>query len=123
MKSPFSNNLICISLKKVKTIEDVKTLLKSNDLDDLYAREIMDFKEDGYLKLYLDRVTHNLVAFTHSDDKKFIEFTDEWLKFMRHIEPIELPSKELTIDDILDKINKSGMESLTKEELKKLKKK
>ncbi len=122
-KYKFSNSLICISLKKLKSIDDVKSLLKNNDLDDLYPKEIMEFKNDGYLKLFLDKETHNLVAFTHSDDKKFIQFTDEWLKFIRHVETLELPQKNISVDDVLDKINKSGMDSLTKEEFRLLRKK
>jgi glyceraldehyde-3-phosphate dehydrogenase/erythrose-4-phosphate dehydrogenase len=122
-KYKFSNSLICISLKKLRSIDDVKSLLKNNDLDDLYPKEIMEFKEEGYLKLYLDKKTHNLVALVHSDDKKFIEFTDEWIKFLRHIEPLELPKKDMTVDEVLEKINKCGMKSLTKQELNVLKRK
>ena len=93
MNTNFSNSLICINLKSIKSIDDIKDIFKHHQIDDLYPKEIMEFKEEGYLKLYLDKKTHNLVALVHSDDKKFIEFTDEWLKFMRHIEPLEVPER------------------------------
>lgn len=123
MKTNFSDSLICINLKSIKSINDIKDIFKHYQIDDLYPKEIMEFKEEGYLKLYLDKKTHNLVALVHSDDKKFIEFTDEWFKFMRHIGSLKVPEKEVTVDEVLDKINKYGMESLTKKELKVLKRK
>ena len=118
----FSEPFILINLKKLSDLKKIKELLKLHNIEDSSAKEILEMREDGYLRLYLDKKTHYLVAFTHEDNKGKLEFTEEFLKFVKRMHPIGFPDNELNVDDILDKISETGLESLTKREKKWLRK-
>jgi hypothetical protein len=118
------NNMICIHLKRYKNIDDINKLLKENNLLFLSAEKLLKCLNDGYLKLFFDKKNLDLIAYTHLESKKKIIFTDAFLIYMNNMNSIGLNSKreikktdfkniKLTIDDILDKINLSGIESLS----------
>ena len=109
------SNIICMHLNRFKNIEDVKKTLIEHNLQDLEENDIMELKNEGYSKLFLDKTTHNIICTVHSSSKKKIEMTSDFFKYLNNMQSIDWtrPKKQLSIDMILDKISEKGMDSLT----------
>jgi len=97
-------------------------MLRDNGLSAyIEAKVLLNLKHDGYLKLWLDNQTFRTVAWTSSPDKKRVHLSDDYLQFLKDmnsltfVEPYGSKSS-LNLDTILDKIAKSGIESLTQNE-------
>ena len=102
-------------------LEDFRRMLRDNGLSAfIEAKVLLNLKHDGYLKLWLDNQTFRTVAWTSSPDKKRVHFSDDYTQFLKDmnsltfVETSETPL--LNLDNILDKIAKSGIESLTTHE-------
>ena len=90
----FDNNIICIHLKRFNSLEDITNLITDNNFLDLNPKKIYDSKKSGYLKLYFDKNTLELVAYTHIDNKKKIEFTENYLKYLSNMNSISLMTRK-----------------------------
>lgn len=106
-------NILCIDLTQFNHIK-IEEVAKIHGLN-------LDFllvnKKADRAKLWICLNSGILVAFTTKKISKMI-YTDEYMDALSKIEPIKVPKKEvtLTVDGILDKIGKYGMESLSESE-------
>jgi hypothetical protein len=116
-----SKNIICIHLTRFYDLEDFRKMLRDNGLSAfIEAKVLFNLKQDGYLKLWLDNQTFRTIAWTTSPDKKRIHFSDDYAQFLKDLNSLTFIEKSestnLNLDQILDKIAKSGIESLTTHE-------
>lgn len=116
-----NQNIVVIDLKSAKSVNDINDLLMANKLMSLDSNKLFAMKQKGYLKIFINEKTFDTIAFTHKEDKSKIKFTKSYLENLSKLESISLDAidisesiKNLSIDDILDKISLSGMDSLTK---------
>lgn len=132
----FTFNCFCIDLTIFDTPEDILEFLKSNKIDihmdynNLYQAKTGVFTHGvGMNKVWVDSVTYCVTAYKTDTESKF---TVQFVDYMNSIEPLgygegvtqlkpqintnSLPNYN-TIDEILDKINNFGMDSLTENEL------
>jgi hypothetical protein len=111
------SNIICIHLRRFKSVEEFQTLLDDNNLDQIDPESLFNLMLDGYTKLFLDVNTFKIVGLTHQENKRLIQISEDFILFMKNMNSITIKSsKILTIDAILDKITSKGIESLTKRE-------
>jgi hypothetical protein len=137
-------NVVCIDLTIFSSKEYFEKFMKSVNLDFTSTEWFIDpfdenmdvvdclwnWKESGYRKIWLDRLTLDFIA--SEDSKGNRNFTENYMNFMANIVPLkpgDLPPterkpfigefnvKSIYLDDVLDKISRSGLESLTKREL------
>jgi hypothetical protein len=116
-----SKNIICIHLTRFYDLEDFRKMLRDNGLSAfIEAKVLFNLKKDGYLKLWLDNQTFRTIAWTTSPDKKRLHFSDDYAQFLKDLNSLTFIEKSestnLNLDQILDKIAKSGIESLTTNE-------
>jgi len=116
-----SKNIICIHLTRFYDLEDFRKMLRDNGLSAfIEAKVLFNLKQDGYLKLWLDNQTFRTIAWTTSPDKKRLHFSDDYAQFLKDLNSLTFIEKSestnLNLDQILDKIAKSGIESLTTHE-------
>jgi len=132
----FTFNCFCIDLTIFDTPEDILEFLKSNKIDihidynNLYQAKTGFFTHGvGMNKVWIDSVTYCVTAYKTDTESKF---TVQYVDYMNSIEPLSygegvtqlkspfntnnLPNYN-TIDEILDKINNFGMDSLNEKEL------
>lgn len=111
---------ILIDTKSVNIFMDDKLVIYLSDENRKKMIYLFDKLMDGfYTEIYTDIVTLNGNVFSNNlfiKDKEYTEDFDESMK-IKILNPFTP-----TIDDILDKINKTGMGSLTSKELNILKK-
>jgi len=96
-------------------------MLRDNGLSAfIEAKVLLNLKHDGYLKLWLDNQTFRTVAWTSSPDKKRVHLSDDYTQFLKDMNSLTFvettETTSLNLDNILDKIAKSGIESLTTHE-------
>lgn len=107
------NRILCIDLTMFNHI-------KLQEVADTHKLN-MDFleknKKADVAKMWIDLDSGILIAFTTKKISKMI-YTDEYMEALSKIQPIEMPKKQiiLSVDYILDKISKYGIESLTESE-------
>ena len=132
----FTFNCFCIDLTIFDTPKDILEFLKSNKIDmymdynNLYQAKTGVFTHGvGMNKVWVDSVTYCVTAYKTDTESKF---TVQFVDYMNSIETLgygegvtqlkpqinnnRLPNYN-TIDEILDKINNFGMDSLTENEL------
>ena len=134
MSVPVYSNCFCIDLEPLKTKSELEKFLISTNLTILGVDCIWDAKNGKKgtrpLKMiWIDKVTIYVIAYLN--DRGEYKFTKEYLSWISNQKPIKYgdfishnqvdDSINLSVDDILDKINKSGIKSLTNEELNTLK--
>lgn len=114
----FEQYFLAIHLNKFKTIQEFENLLKDNNIKTTTAKYLQKIKEDGYTKVFIDKNTHELVAFCHTSIKGEVKFTVEYVQFLKNLKSIDIKKEktELDLDKILDKIIKGGLDSLTFQE-------
>jgi hypothetical protein len=112
------NDLGLDKTPKSAYLYDVK---KSVDGD--YIEAILRTKERGYLSVWIDRVSGDFIAYRNSSSIIFSSEIQGYLLNLPTTKPkIEVYTKEsvkstsFDMDSILDKISRSGINSLTKSE-------
>jgi hypothetical protein len=112
------NNIISLHLTKFNSTSELEKVLVDNNITNFCAKKLFEHKEKGYLKVFFDKTTQNVVAYTHKDNKKKIQLQDEFTDFLKNLKSIDYNREvgELSIDIILDKISLTGIDSLTKRE-------
>lgn len=110
-------NIISIHLRRFKSIEDFQNLCDENNLDNIDAESLYNLMTNGYIKVFLDANSHEVIGLTHTENKRLLQISEEFIVHMKNMPSISLkPKTVLTIDSILDKINSKGLDSLTKRE-------
>jgi hypothetical protein len=118
-------NIIYLDLTKFNN-EKLKSVCESLKMTDPQVGMILDNKKVGIVKLYLnkdllhlDAFSLPIIAYTTKLDKT-IRYHDSFTEMLSKIDPIEAKKKvklELTsVDSILDKISRFGIESITESE-------
>ena len=129
-------NCFCIDLTMFSTEQEIQDFLVSNDLEKfLDAKNLFDAKmgllTNGAInKVWIDSVTFYVTAYQTNGESKFVV---QYIDFMNSLEPLQygqklkqqtpnilVPSFD-SVDEILDKINTFGYDSLTEQELSVLK--
>jgi hypothetical protein len=122
-------NTICIDLTQYDNTK-LAELARVHNLD---VDAILDNKNKGIGKIWMDLEFNTLSAYSLKDTKDDIIITDFYIASLSKVTPLQFSNKptqivkpvqvvELDMDTVLDKITASGMGSLTKEELEFLKK-
>lgn len=112
-------NMVLIDLSKHKS-SSFKDLLKDNGFDGkICPNALSKFKADGYLKLWVDSTTFELISFTHKSSRREIQFNIEFISYMKSLKALSIKEKSINydIDMILDKISIDGIKSLTPNEI------
>jgi hypothetical protein len=127
MKMPFFNCFV-LDLRPFTCASEVREFLMSCNLQDkidymnMWKSKKGKFTEGKPVtKVWFDATTFHVIAYSHWNEQNF---TNEFIRFISNLKPIELNQKfemdsdieELTVDNILDKINKKGIDALTVEE-------
>jgi hypothetical protein len=108
-------NIICIDLTKFKKEEDIKKILEDNGIK--ITKKIEPFVlwhlRTEVSKIYYDPTVDKYAIF--EDTEGDVHYLEYFLEQLDSIPPLDI-KKCFTVNDILDKINKYGVGSLTKEE-------
>jgi hypothetical protein len=106
-------NIICIDLTSFNN----EKLTDIANLYNLNVQNLVNDKKQGFAKMYIDTTNGVLVAFTYKKNKDEIVIADVFTDLLKSVTPIILEKKqpkiEMTVDNILDKISKYGIESIS----------
>lgn len=118
----WSLNIVKLDLRICNTLEDCKRLREDNNIHpDLIADEkLFEYKNVIDIFFY-DKNTYNIIAVIPTGQTN-LQYTDDFISFMMNIESISYKKTSLSLDQILDKISSSGLESLNQSEKGYLKK-
>jgi len=130
------DNLICIHLNIFSTFELIVRMCKDNNID-VNPRYLWDFKMHGYHKIWIDKVTYELIFWTESSNKKLICLNPQYIQYLRDLKSLvhikvdktdenkietKQPMKskvevnQSILDIILDKISSKGLDALSERE-------
>jgi hypothetical protein len=107
------NNIVKINLTKFNYIK-LKEISEEYYVD---YESIVNNKKAGYAILWIDNDAQIIIAYTKKKDNTihYTQSMDDYLFSLQEVEVIKEP-KELSLDAILEKISKYGVQSLTDEE-------
>lgn len=107
-------NIICIDLTKFNN----EKLVEVAKLVSVDYNALVENKKTGFVKLFIDKVTGKTIAFTTKSNKDKVVYTSNFDEVLNSITPLVLVKepKEMTVDGILDKISKYGIESISNTE-------
>jgi hypothetical protein len=115
----FNNfNVISVSLNKYSTIEEYKKLAEDNNIP-LIPESMIEMRAK-FSKAYVDIKNGIVVAVVRKDGS--FALTEDMEKTLSNIQPLTMLESNSTmkldyeIDDLLDKINEKGINSLTTRE-------
>jgi hypothetical protein len=115
----FNNfKVISISLNKYSTIEEYKKLAEDNNVP--LIPEAMIEMRAKFSKAFIDIKNGIVVAVVRKDGT--FALTEDMEKSLSNIKPLTMKESnsalklDYEVDDLLDKINEKGIESLTKRE-------
>lgn len=111
-------NVICIDLTKYnneKLAEICVELGKKYPNLTFNLASLIANKKEGYAKVYADSTTGEYIAFTTKKDKNKIVYTEKLSEMLKSVESVVFVKepKAMTVDSILEKIGKYGIETLT----------
>jgi hypothetical protein len=106
-------SIIKIDLRKFNHIK-LKEVCDKYNID---YESLAHNKKDGYAILWIDLKNKMIIAYTMKKNDKifYTESINNFLSSMKEVEMIKQP-KELTVDSVLEKISKYGIDSLTNSE-------
>ena len=118
----WSDNIVKLDLRICKTIDDCTMLREDNGIsEDLISDEKL-FGYKGVVDIFFyDRTTFNILAIIPTGTDK-IQFTEDFMNHIMGLQPLKFKKRNLDLDEILDKISSSGLESLNKLEKRFLRK-
>lgn len=110
----WSLNIVKLDLRLCKNIDDCKRLREDNSIDqDLISDEKL-FSYKGIVDIFFyDKITYSIIAIIPHGESD-IQFTDDFISYLNNIESLKMKKTNLDLDEILDKISSSGLESLNK---------
>lgn len=111
-------NIVVIDLT-IFNNEKLKEVVKLFPGIEINPESLVQDKKNGIKKLFLDTVNLVVVGYTTKSKPGELIFTDDFSQKLQSIDPVTLPKKvrgPLSIDSILDKISKWGIDSLSEDE-------
>ena len=115
-------------MKNIKVIdltlfnnEKLKEVVKMFPGIQINPDSLIQDKKNGIKKLFLDTENLVVIGYTLKSNPDEIIFTEDLVEKLKAIESLQMPKKQrntgpLSVDTILDKISKWGIESLTESE-------
>lgn len=100
-------NIICIDLRMFNHIK-LKEICDSHNID---YDVMLQNKYDGFTKIWIDKNTDKIIAF-NKKKVDIVMISDSFVEILNNINPVQLPKRNMDLDTILEKISKSGIESL-----------
>ena len=114
----YSINFIRIDLNRINSVEDARKILSSNNIQekDIKPEKVFLAKE-SHQSLFFDASTLYLIAYIKKGESNMI-FVPEFTQLFVDTKPLKVNEKNvnLSMDFILDKINKTGLQSLSNKE-------
>lgn len=114
----YSINFIRIELNKIKSVEDARKILASNNIQekDIKPEKVFSAKE-FHKTLFFDASTLYLIAYIKKGESN-LTFVPEFYQLFTDSKPLEAKEDKviLSLDTILDKISKTGIGSLSRSE-------
>jgi len=113
-------NIICIDLTQY-TLTELKDVSEVYNIPFFYLEDLKgDPGEEVYFgKMWFDTLNQEIVGYSSILDKDKLILSESYTDIISDIKPSDLKKRRvdvLTIDNILDKIAKYGIDSLVKEE-------
>ena len=113
-------NIICIDLTQY-THTELKDVSKVFNVPFFYLEDLKGKPgEDVYFaKMWFDTLNQEIVGYSSILEKDKLVLSDSYTDIINNIKPVDLKKRRvdiLTVDNILDKIAKYGIDSLVKEE-------
>ena len=113
-------NIICIDLTQY-TLTELKDVSKVFNVPFFYLEDLKGKPgEDVYFaKMWFDTLNQEIVGYSSILEKDKLVLSDSYTDIINNIKPVDLKKRRvdiLTVDNILDKIAKYGIDSLVKEE-------
>lgn len=108
--------IVKLDLRNCKTQEDCKRLRDDNNIEEHLISDEKLFSYKNVVDIfYYDKATFNIIAIVPHGQSN-IQFTDDFISFMEHAEPLKFKKTNLDLDSILDKISSFGLDSLNSNE-------
>jgi hypothetical protein len=113
-------NIICIDLTQY-TLQELKEVSEVYNIPLFYLEDLKGNpgEEVYFAKMWFDTLNQEIVGYSSILDKDKLILSESYTDIISDIKPSELKKRRvdiLTVDNILDKIAKYGIESLVKEE-------
>ena len=113
-------NIICIDLTQY-TLTELKDVSEVYNIPFFYLEDLKgESGEEVYFgKMWFDTLNQEIVGYSSILDKDKLILSESYTDIISDIKPSDLKKRRvdvLTIDNILDKIAKYGIDSLVKEE-------
>ena len=113
-------NIICIDLTQY-TLQELKEVSKAFNIPFFYLEDLKGNpgEEVYFAKMWFDTLNQEIVGYSSILDKDKLILSESYTDIINDIKPSELKKRRvdvLTVDNILDKIAKYGIDSLVKEE-------
>ena len=107
------NNIICIDLRMFNHLK----LKEVCDKYDFHYETLLENKNNGFAKLWIDSSTKLIIASSMKKDNR-VNYSDAFTDLLSNISPIELQKqpKSFDLDSILEKISSYGIDSLKQDE-------
>ena len=113
-------NIICIDLTQY-TLQELKEVSEVYNIPFFYLEDLKGNpgEEVYFAKMWFDTLNQEIVGYSSILDKDKLVLSESYTDIIIDIKPSELKKRRvdvLTVDNILDKIAKYGIDSLVKEE-------
>ena len=113
-------NIICIDLTQY-TLQELKEVSEVYNIPFFYLEDLKGNpgEEVYFAKMWFDTLNQEIVGYSSILDKDKLILSESYTDIISDIKPSELKKRRvdiLTVDNILDKIAKYGIDSLVKEE-------
>ena len=113
-------NIICIDLTQY-TLKELKDVSEVYNIPFFYLEDLkgQPGEEVYFGKMWFDTLNQEIVGYSSILDKDKLILSESYTDIISDIKPSDLKKRRvdvLTIDNILDKIAKYGIDSLVKEE-------
>jgi hypothetical protein len=113
-------NIICIDLTQY-TLQELKEVSEVYNIPFFYLEDLKGNpgEEVYFAKMWFDTLNQEIVGYSSILDKDKLVLSESYTDIISDIKPSDLKKRRvdvLTVDNILDKIAKYGIDSLVKEE-------
>lgn len=121
MKNLYSFHFLKIDLDSFQTYEELVEILVVNGIttEKISPRKLFDLKKT-YITIFYDPITYSIVAYIKRGQSE-IKFVKELIQLFNSTVALSSEISELTVDDILDKISRRGLDALSTQEIEFLK--
>ncbi len=117
-------NMIMIEISKIKNLSEMEFIVKNSKIkaDPKKMMKLKTSTGEGIDKIFIDKTTGEILFFVRVGSTK-IEMTGSMIKSLSSMKNAidiinEDDNSSMSLDDILDKISKDGIDSLTESQKK-----